>query len=75
MISTNMAGLWAQLEALLATLVQPGERTISRGGRGYSAYYRGCANAQLLSHASEVAVRFDLKLNMAAFRVGEVIYH
>lgn len=74
MISTSMAGLWTQLDALFAALVQPGERTISRGGRGYSAYYRGCANAQLLSHASEVAVRFDLKLNMAAFRVGEVIY-
>lgn len=64
MIAINMAGLWAQLDALLATLVQPGERTISRGGRGYSAYYRGCANAQLLSHASEVAVRFDLKMNV-----------
>ncbi len=74
MISTDMAGLWAQLDALLATLVQPGERTISRGGRGYSAYYRGCANAQLLSHASEVAVRFDLKMNVMAFRVGAITY-
>lgn len=74
MISNNMPGLWTQLDALFATLVQSGERTISRGGRGYSAYYRGCANAQLLSHASEVAVRFDLKMNVMAFRIGEVIY-
>ncbi len=68
MISTNMAGLWTQLDALFATLVQPNERTISKGGRGYSAYYRACANAQLLSHEIEVAVRFDLKMNVISYK-------
>lgn len=74
MISANMPGLWAQLDALFATLVQPDERSIGRSGRSYNAYYRGCANAQLLSHASEVAVRFDLKMNVMAFRIGLVTY-
>jgi len=54
--------------------MQPNERTIAYRGRGYSGYYRRCDNVQLLSNINEVAVRFDLKMNFTAFRVGVVTY-
>lgn len=74
MIATSVSELWLQLDSLFATLMQPGERTLSYSGRGYRGYYRKMDNVKLLAHTDGVVVRFDLKVNFTAFRVGLVTY-
>lgn len=74
MLADNMIGLWAQLGSLYSALVQPQERVLSYSGRGYDGYYRKMDNVKLLTHVSGVALRFDLKMNFTAFRVGLVTY-
>ena len=74
MLAGSMAGLWAQLGALYSVLMHPDVRVLSYSGRGYEGYYRRFDNVQLLTHMHEVALRFDLKMNFTAFRVGFVTY-